>query len=219
MALSLNRVKRGERLVAKKNKTGKYLAPGRMAKDLASLDGSDKDKFVLDFPDANDVLKFSVTFHVDTTQSMWHGGVYKFDIVIPDDYPIAPPKVTLNEHHRVWHPNIDVNGAVCLNIIKKDWKPVCAINQVFFGLYFLFYEPNTDDPLNLEAADEMRGNVAQFKNTVKKTLGGGVHRNTRYPNMSVKLEEFKAKKNELRQKLNGVISNNNTTSSNTTAQN
>lgn len=206
MALSLNRVKRGERMVGKKNKVGKYLAPGRMAKDLAALDGSDKDKFVLDFPNANDVLNFSCTFHVDTTQSMWHGGVYKFDIKIPEDYPIKPPKVTLNEHHRVWHPNIDVNGAVCLNIIKKDWKPVCAINQVFFGLYFLFYEPNTDDPLNLQAADEMRNNLQQFKATVKTTLAGGKHRNTRYPDMSVKLREFNAKKAEMKANLNTMIS-------------
>jgi len=205
MALSIfNQKRRGKNV--KKKKTKQYMAPGRMAKDLASLEGSDRDKFVLEFPDPNDLLHFSCEFHVDTEASMWYGGVYKFNFVIPDEYPIKPPQVRLDNSHKIWHPNIDKDGAVCLNIIKKDWKCVCAINQVFFGLYFLFYEPNSEDPLNLEAAEEMRTNQAAFAQNVAKTLRGETYRGVRYPDMREKLREFKQKKRNLINALEGITS-------------
>lgn len=204
MALRARRITK-EQVANRKRSTKNYLAYGRVAVDLQSMDASDKEKFILDFPDVNDVLHFSCTFHVDIPNSIWNGGVYKFDIEITKEYPIKPPKVTLNENYRVWHPNIDVNGNVCLNLLKKDWKPMCSITQVFFGLYFLFYEPNTSDPLNLVAADEMREDLNRFKQTVKTTLAGGVHKNTRYPNMTVKLREFNEHKLQLKNELNAVI--------------
>lgn len=37
---------------------------------------------------------------------------------------------------------------MCLNILREDWKPVLDINSVIYGLIYLFYEPNPDDPLN-----------------------------------------------------------------------
>ena len=49
---------------------------------------------------------------------------------------------------QIYHPNIDLDGNVCLNILREDWKPVLDINSVIYGLIYLFYEPNPDDPLN-----------------------------------------------------------------------
>lgn len=39
---------------------------------------------------------------------------------------------------QVYHPNIDLEGNVCLNILREDWKPVLNINTVIYGLYHLF---------------------------------------------------------------------------------
>ena len=39
---------------------------------------------------------------------------------------------------QVFHPNIDLEGNICLNILREDWKPVLSINSVLFGLSFLF---------------------------------------------------------------------------------
>jgi hypothetical protein len=49
---------------------------------------------------------------------------------------------------QVYHPNIDMAGHVCLNILRDDWKPVLALHAVISGLLFLFNEPNPNDPLN-----------------------------------------------------------------------
>ena len=39
---------------------------------------------------------------------------------------------------QVYHPNIDLEGNICLNILREDWKPVLSINSVIYGLNFLF---------------------------------------------------------------------------------
>ena len=39
---------------------------------------------------------------------------------------------------QVFHPNIDVDGNICLNILREDWKPVLSISSIIYGLQFLF---------------------------------------------------------------------------------
>lgn len=74
---------------------------------------------------------------------------------------------------QIYHPNIDLEGNVCLNILREDWKPVLNLNSVMVGLQYLFLEPNPGDPLNKEAAEELRKDRSQFASTVRRTLGGG----------------------------------------------
>ena len=109
------------------------------------------------FPNPNDLTHFNVVVSPDT--GAWMGASYNFNFVIPPLYPHEPPKVTCTE--KIYHPNIDLNGAVCLNILREDWKPVLDINAVIYGLIYLFYEPNPDDPLNREAAELLRNDKAQ----------------------------------------------------------
>ncbi len=66
-----------------------------------------------------------------------------------------------------------MQGNVCLNILRADWKPVLGINAVILGLIFLFIEPNATDPLNHEAAELMRNKLNDFKTKVNRTLRGG----------------------------------------------
>ena len=59
---------------------------------------------------------------------------------------------------QVFHPNIDEEGKVCLNILRADWKPVLTMKAVIFGLELLFIEPNPDDPLNKSMFGPLYGN-------------------------------------------------------------
>merc|ERR1719245_2090910 len=74
---------------------------------------------------------------------------------------------------KVYHPNIDLEGNVCLNILREDWKPVLTINSIVYGLQYLFLEPNADDPLNKDAAIELQSNRRMFEQNVQKTMKGG----------------------------------------------
>ena len=59
--------------------------------------------------------------------------------------------------------HIDLEGNVCLNILREDWKPVLNLNAVIVGLQFLFLEPNASDPLNKDAAEDLKNKREGFK--------------------------------------------------------
>ena len=65
-----------------------------------------------------------------------------------------------------------MEGHVCLNILREDWKPVLTIQSVIMGLQFLMLEPNADDPLNKEAAQLLSENRGKFEQTVRETFKG-----------------------------------------------
>lgn len=59
-----------------------------------------------------------------------------FCIQVGPNYPHEPPKVKCET--LVYHPNIDLEGNVCLNILREDWKPVLTISSIVYGLQYLF---------------------------------------------------------------------------------
>ena len=136
--------------------------------DIAELDGGRVAN--IEFPNPNDLTVFHVSITPDS--GFWKNATYKFKFDIPDHYPHSPPKIHCET--KIYHPNINLEGKVCLNILREDWKPVLDINAVIYGLIFLFYEPNPDDPLNHEAAELFRKDVQQFERLVQRTLRGGI---------------------------------------------
>ena len=123
----------------------------------------------MDFPDPDDILNFILTITPD--EGMYRGSRFSFTFNIPPHFPHEPPKVQCRE--KIYHPNIDLEGKVCLNILREDWKPVLNLNAVIVGLQFLFLEPNASDPLNKEAAEDLRTNREVFKRSVRSAMGGG----------------------------------------------
>lgn len=120
--------------------------------------------------DKNDIMNFTGLYTPDK-ESYWYGGKFEFSFSVPDTYPFNPPKVMCNT--KIYHPNIDFKGNVCLNILKEDWKPTLNVSTVIAGIYYLFTDPNPNDPLNHDAATIMRDNIDQFVQNVKKSLKGG----------------------------------------------
>ena len=94
-----------------------------------------------------DLMNFKI--NVSPDDGMYKKGKFVFDFKVPKTYPHDPPKVQCET--TVFHPNIDMEGHVCLNILREDWKPVLTIQSVIMGLQFLMLEPNADDPLNKDA--------------------------------------------------------------------
>ncbi|KAL8269631.1 hypothetical protein Esti_006451 [Eimeria stiedai] len=63
-------------------------------------------------------------------EGFWRGGTVRFELRLPNNYPHEPP--------RIYHPNIDLQGNVCLNILREDWKPVLSLSSVIYGILHLF---------------------------------------------------------------------------------
>jgi len=163
----------------KKGTGGRKRTPGeiRIQKDITELDGGKAAEVI--FPNPNDLTNFNVILSPDT--GCWAGGKYMFNFSIGGSYPFDPPKVVCKT--KIFHPNINLEGAVCLNILRADWKPVLDINTVIYGLLYIFYEPEPTDPLNHEAAELYRNNKAQFQNVVKRTLQGYSHGGEAFPKL------------------------------------
>ncbi|RDD40812.1 NEDD8-conjugating enzyme Ubc12 [Trichoplax sp. H2] len=123
----------------------------------------------IDFPNPDDLLNFKLTILPD--EGFYRNGRFVFSFKVSGGYPHDPPKVKCET--KVYHPNIDLEGNVCLNILREDWKPVLTINSIIYGLQFLFLEPNHDDPLNKDAADVLRQNRQLFEQNVSKAMRGG----------------------------------------------
>jgi hypothetical protein len=90
-----------------------------------------------------DLMNFKITVTPD--DGMYKRGVFVFDFKVPKTYPHDPPKVQCET--TVFHPNIDMEGHVCLNILREDWKPVLTIQSVIMGLQAL--RPPTPRPRHL----------------------------------------------------------------------
>lgn len=129
-----------------------------------------------EFPDPDDILNFILTITPD--EGLYRGGKFTFTFAINQNFPHEPPKVRCRE--KIYHPNIDLEGKVCLNILREDWKPVLNLNAVIVGLQFLFLEPNPSDPLNKEAADDLRQNREGFKRNVRASMSGGTVKGVAY---------------------------------------
>ncbi|KAK7698699.1 Chitin synthase, class 3 [Diaporthe eres] len=139
----------------------------RVQKDLSELSLGTTMK--TEFPDPDNILRFVLTIEPD--EGMYRGGRFTFDFDINQSFPHEPPKVRCTQ--KIYHPNIDLEGKVCLNILREDWKPVLNLNAVIVGLQFLFLEPNASDPLNKEAAEDLRNNREGFKRNVRSSMAGG----------------------------------------------
>ncbi|KAI8853331.1 ubiquitin-conjugating enzyme/RWD-like protein [Chytridium lagenaria] len=164
--MSLKKSKAAEGGAAKKPKT--TAAQIRIQKDLADVSELPK-TMQLTFPDPNDVFNFDLTICPD--EGFYQGGFFKFTFKINNNYPHEPPKVLCTQ--KIYHPNIDLEGNVCLNILREDWKPVLNLNSVLVGLQYLFLEPNADDPLNKVAAEILRTNRKTFEMNVTRSMRGG----------------------------------------------
>ncbi|KAF9074815.1 ubiquitin-conjugating enzyme/RWD-like protein [Rhodocollybia butyracea] len=178
---------------ATKKKPKTSAAQIRVQKDLTELDLPSTMK--THFPDPIDLLNFMLTITPDEGQmlllphahdqylnflllGMYKGGAFTFSFAINTNYPHDPPKVKCTQ--TIYHPNVDLEGNVCLNILREDWKPVLNLNSVMVGLQYLFLEPNADDPLNKEAAQEMSKNRDQFLHNVKSSMRGSSIKGVQY---------------------------------------
>lgn len=143
----------------------------RLQKDFADLDVPDNVQLVTT---KENPAQFS--FILKPTMGYWTGGIFEFKFDVPIKYPFEGPKVTCVD--KIWHPNIDLDGGVCVSVLRP-WKPTYSVQIILFGLLFLFSHPNPSDPLNEDAAKQMRDDPVNFGKQVVKALKGELTVTTR----------------------------------------
>ena len=103
---------------------------------------------------------------IGPTGCPYEGGIFEIDIVFPSDYPFKPPKLTFVT--KVYHPNINSQGVICLDILKTEWSPALTIDRVLLSISSLLTDPNPDDPLMGDIARQYKNDKPAFEAEARK---------------------------------------------------
>mgnify|MGYP001392434745 CR=1 FL=1 len=113
----------------------------------------------------DDVFHWTATI-IGPTGSVYEGGIFNLSIEFPPNYPFKPPKIRFIT--KIYHPNINMSGGICLDILKDQWSPALTISKVLISICSLLDDPNPDDPLVPEIADIYVKNRLQYDLTARE---------------------------------------------------
>merc|ERR1712035_149054 len=108
-------------------------------------------------PDEGNARYFHVVI-AGPQDSPFEGGTFKLELFLPEEYPMAAPKVRFMT--KIYHPNVDKLGRICLDILKDKWSPAMQIRTVLLSIQALLSAPNPDDPLANDVAEKWKASEA-----------------------------------------------------------
>ena len=136
----------------------------RLQKELSDL-AKDPPASCSAGPYENDITHWKATI-MGPEDSPFSGGVFFLDIHFPTEYPFKPPKIQFQT--QVYHPNINRNGSICLDILKDAWSPALTVSRLLLSISSLLCDPNPDDPLVPEIAHLYKTNRALYEKNAKE---------------------------------------------------
>ena len=120
----------------------------RLQGELMSLMTS-ADAGISAFPEGDNIFNWVGTIE-GSTGTVYEGLNFKLSLKFPSDYPFKSPVVKFETS--CFHPNVDNNGDICLDILKEKWSAVYNVRTILLSIQSLLGEPNNDSPLNGYAA-------------------------------------------------------------------
>ena len=106
------------------------------------------------------------SFIIGPPDTPFQGGFFLLDIRFPTDYPFKPPKCTFRT--RIYHPNINSNGTICLNILQQDWDPRLTIDKVLLSICSFLDDPDFENPLVPEINNVYIHDRKRYEDTVRE---------------------------------------------------
>ncbi|KAJ2654772.1 ubiquitin-conjugating enzyme E2 N [Coemansia sp. RSA 1200] len=139
------------------------MVPKRIMKEAERLKKDPVPGIDVDIVEGN--IRYFRAVLAGPSQSPYDGGLFRLELFLPEEYPMAPPKVRFLT--RMYHPNIDKLGRICLDILKDKWSPALQIRTVLLSIQALLSAPNPDDPLDNEVAERWKSDEKLAIQTAK----------------------------------------------------
>lgn len=141
------------------------LALKRIYKELEELKKESYTFFSAEPKDEDNLFKWNATL-IGPNDTPYENGVFFLNIVFPEDYPFKPPKINFTT--KIYHPNINDNGGICLDILKDQWSPALTISKALISICSLLNDPNPNDPLFPEAATLYKSDINKFNEKARE---------------------------------------------------
>jgi len=115
-------------------------------------------------PEGDDIFHWTATL-MGPTGTPYHGGIFYLNITFPANYPFKPPKIHFVT--KIYHPNINSGGGICLDVLKDNWSPALTISKILISICSMLDDPNPDDPLVPDIAKQYVDNRAAYDVTAR----------------------------------------------------
>jgi len=141
--------------------TNENIAPQvlrRVAKEMSNLISKPIEGVTMHMNDA-DMTDIQATI-VGPEGTPYEGGHFRMKLILSPDFPAAPPKgyfVT-----KIFHPNVAPSGDICVNTLKRDWKPEYGLEHILTVVKCLLIHPNPASALNEEAGKLLQEQYEEF---------------------------------------------------------
>jgi ubiquitin-conjugating enzyme E2 D/E len=116
-------------------------------------------------PMENDLYHWKATIS-GPPDTPFENGIFKLELEFTEKYPYKPPRVHFTT--KIYHPNIDSGGGICLDILSSQWSPVLNIQQLLLSISSLVASPNPDDPLVGSIAKEYKNDRETYNLKVRE---------------------------------------------------
>jgi len=113
----------------------------------------------------NDSLRVFLGSMEGPPGSPYHGGIFHVVFIISKDYPMKPPYCRFVT--KVYHPNIDLRGRICLDILNDQWGPSMTLTGILISIVSLLDDPGIDEPLVPEIAELFLRDKQQYQDNAR----------------------------------------------------
>ncbi|WFD29542.1 E2 ubiquitin-conjugating enzyme [Malassezia sp. CBS 17886] len=152
-----------------------------LKRQLQELRKSPVDGFSAGLKDESNLFEWEILI-IGPNDTLYEGGFLRAELLFPQacrrggEYPLLPP--TMKFKTPMWHPNVYPDGTLCISILHapgKDeygyedanerWLPLLSVISLLSS-----NTPNTDSPANIDAAKQVREDIAGYRKKVRRLV-------------------------------------------------
>nr|GAT43993.1 predicted protein [Mycena chlorophos] len=98
--------------------------------------------------------------------SPYKNGTFHFTLSLPQNFPFKAPTVTFKT--KIYHPGINEEGAICVPVLRDEWKPSVTLSTVLAIIQEKLNNPSPDDPFEPDIAALLKNDKSKFLATAKE---------------------------------------------------